>query len=39
MIGNSEDEINFPHKLLLINRQVTTLGKAFTKNTSTDVLN
>ena len=25
MIGNSENEINFPHKLLLTNRQVTNL--------------
>ena len=29
MIGNSDDETNFPHKLLLTNRQVTTLRKAF----------
>ena len=25
MIGNSKDETNFPHKLLLTNRQVTNL--------------
>ena len=29
MVGNSVDETNFPHKLLLTNRQVTTLRKAF----------
>ena len=25
MIGNSDDETNFPHKLLLTNRQVANL--------------
>ena len=29
MIGNSEDETNVPHKLLLINRQVANLHKTF----------
>ena len=28
IIGNSDDEINFPHKLLLTNAQVTNLCKA-----------
>ena len=28
MIGNSDDKTNFPHKLLLNNRQVTTLREA-----------
>ena len=37
MIGNSEDETNFPHKLLLINRQVANLHKAFTNYLSTDI--
>ena len=37
MIGNSVDETNFPHKLLLTNRQVTTLRKAFANYTSTDI--
>ena len=37
MIGNSDDELNFPHKLLLTNRQVASLRKAFTNHTSTDV--
>ena len=27
-----DDETNFPHKLLLTNRQVTNLRKAFAKN-------
>ena len=34
MIGNSDDETNFPHKLLLTNRQVANLRKAFANNTS-----
>ena len=29
MIGNSDDETNFPHKLLLTNRQVANLRRAF----------
>ena len=29
MVGNSDDETNFPHKLLLTNRQVANLRKAF----------
>ena len=29
MIGNLDDESNFPHKLLLTNRQVANLRKAF----------
>ena len=29
MIGNSDDETNFPHKLLLTNRKVPNLRKAF----------
>ena len=37
IIGNSDDEINFPHKLLLTNRQVANLRKAFANHTSTDV--
>ena len=36
MIGNSDDETNFPHKLLLTNRQVANLRKAFANHTSTD---
>ena len=37
MIGNSDDETNFPHKLLLTNRQVANLRKAFTNYLSTDI--
>ena len=37
MIGNSDDEANFPHTLLLTNRQVANLRKAFANCTSTDI--
>ena len=37
MIGNSKDEANFPDKLLLTNRQVANLRKAFAKYTSTNI--
>ena len=37
MISNSGDNTNFPHELLLTNKQVTNLQKAFAKNTSTDI--
>ena len=37
MIGNSDDKTNFPHELLLTNRQVANLCKAFAKHTSTDI--
>ena len=37
MIGNSDDNTNFPHELLLTNRQVANLRKTFAKNTSTDI--
>ena len=37
MIGNSEDETNFHHKLLLTNRQVGNLCKAFANYLSTDI--
>ena len=33
----SDDETNFPHKLLLTNRQVTNLRKAFANYLSTDI--
>ena len=36
MIDNSDDETNFPHKLLLTNRQVANLRKAFASNTPTN---
>ena len=37
MIGNSDDETNLPHKLLLTNRQVANLHKAFANHTPTDI--
>ena len=37
MIGNADYETNFPHKLLLTNRQVANLRKAFANHTSTDI--
>ena len=37
MIGTSEDETNFAHKLLLTNRQVANLRKAFANYLSTDI--
>ena len=37
MIGNSDDEANFPHKLLLTNSQVANLRKNFANHTSTDI--
>ena len=37
MIGHSEDEANFPHKLLLTSKQVANVRKAFTKPASTDI--
>ena len=36
-IGNSDDETNFPHTLLLTNRQVSSLRKAFANHTSMDI--
>ena len=37
MIGNSNNKINFPYELLLINRQIVNLRKAFANNSSTDM--
>ena len=37
MIGDSDDKINFPHELLLTNRQVANLRKAFADKSSTDI--
>ena len=37
MIGNLDDETNFPHKLLPTNRRVTTLRKAFANHKSADI--
>ena len=38
MMGNSDNNANFPHELLLTNRQVANLRKAFAKNTSTYIM-
>ena len=37
MVDNSDDETNFPHKLLLTNRQTLSLRKAFNNHTSADI--
>ena len=37
MVGNSNDNTNFPHKLLLTDRQVANVHKAFPNNLSRDV--
>ena len=34
MFGHTNEENNFPHKLLLIDNQVSKLRKAFAKNNS-----
>ena len=34
MIDNSDDEVNFPHKLLVTKRQVANIRKAFANHTS-----
>ena len=36
MVGNSGDNTNFPHELLLTNRQGADIRKAFANNLSTD---
>ena len=37
MVGNSNDNIKFPHELLLTNRQVANIRKAFANHLSTDI--
>ena len=37
MVGNSGDNTNFPHELLLTDRQVANIRKAFANNLSTDI--
>ena len=37
MVGNSNDNTNFPRELFLTNRQVANICKPFAKNTSTDI--
>ena len=37
MAGNSSDNTNFPHELLLTNRQVANIRKVFANHSSTDI--
>ena len=37
MIGDSDDETNFPHEVLLTDRQVSSICKAFSNNSSIDM--
>ena len=37
MVGKSNNETNFPHKLLLTNRQTLSLRKTFANHTSADI--
>ena len=37
MIADSDDEINFPHELLLTNKQVENLRRAFRNHSPTDI--
>ena len=37
VVGDSNDENNFPHKLLLTNTQVSRLCKAFANNSSANI--
>ena len=37
MVGNSNNNANFPHKLLLIDKQIANIRKAFANKLSTDV--
>ena len=37
VIGNSDNETNFPNKSLLTNRQVANLRNVFANNSSTDM--
>ena len=37
MIGDSNDKTNFPHELLLIDRQVSSTRKVFANNSSVNI--
>ena len=37
MVGNSNDNTNFPHELLLTNRQIENIRKAFANHLYTDI--
>ena len=36
-MGDSNDKANFPHELLLTDRQVSSIRKAFSNNSSADI--
>ena len=36
-MGDSNDKTNFPHELLLTDRQVSSIRKAFANNSSVDI--
>ena len=38
MVGNSDDETNFTHKLLLTNRKLANLQEAFANKSATDIM-
>ena len=38
MVSNSNDNTNFPHELLLTNRQVANIRKAFANHSSIDII-
>ena len=37
MIGDSNDQTNFTHELLLTDRQVSSIRKSFSNNSSVDI--
>ena len=37
MVGNSNNNTNFPHELLLTNREIANVRKAFANHSSTDI--
>ena len=37
MVGDSNDKTNFPHKLLLINAQISRICKTFTNGSSANI--
>ena len=37
MIGDSNDEANFPHELLLTDRQISSMRKAFSNDSSANI--
>ena len=38
MVSNSNDNTNFPHELLLTNKQVPNIRKAFANHSSIDIM-